>query len=127
VSGLFAGVSAPVRNDDPTRNDGTSVGFELVGTPAIFGFFGYLADRALGTAPIIMLVSAGIAFVTVLCLVIWRYNNDMDIATEEHKVARESRGPGRARWERGSVETAASVAADVDAADLIAPENEVTA
>lgn len=100
VAGLFAGVSAPVRNDDPTRNDGTSVGFELVGTPAIFGFFGYLADRALGTAPIIMLVSAGIAFVTVLCLVIWRYNNDMAIATDEHKTARESRGRGRARWER---------------------------
>ncbi len=99
VSGGFTGVTVPVRNDDSTRNDPTSVAFELVGTPAVFGFFGYLADRALGTSPVIMIVSAFLAFVTALGLVIWRYNNDMEHATAEHRAALESRGPRRARWD----------------------------
>jgi F0F1-type ATP synthase assembly protein I len=96
---VFAGVTAPVRNDDPTRNDPTSVAFELIGTPTVFGFLGYLADRALGTTPLIAVVAASLAFVTVLGLVIWRYNNDMEHAVDEHRTARASRGPRRARWE----------------------------
>ena len=105
---MFAGVSAPIRNDDPTRNDATSVGFELVGTPAIFGFFGYLADRALGTSPVIMLSAAFVAFVTVLCLVVWRYNNDMDVAEAEHREVRAQKGPRPARWEREPAQPDAS-------------------
>ena len=125
VTGLFAGVHAPARNVDPTRNDPTSVGFELVGTPAVFGFFGYLADRALGTEPVIMLASAFVSFVTVLCLVVWRYNNDMDHATAEHRAARESRGPGRARWERDAEQTAPE--GQIPAAADAAVSDEVTA
>lgn len=108
VSGLFAGVSAPVRNDDPTRNDPISVGFELIGTPAIVGFLGYLADRALGTTPVIAVAAASVAFVTVLGLVIWRYNNDMDHAVAEHRTARATRGPRRARWERDELDADAA-------------------
>lgn len=116
-SEVFAGVAAPIRNDDATRNDPTSVAFELVGTPTIFGFLGYLADRWLGTSPVIMFVAAGLSFITVLGLVIWRYNNDMDHATAEHRAARASRGPGRARWERPSSPDVDAEHNDADHAD----------
>ncbi|MCY4163809.1 MAG: AtpZ/AtpI family protein [bacterium] len=36
--------------------DALSAAFELVATPALFGFFGWLIDRALGTKPLFALL-----------------------------------------------------------------------
>ena len=42
--------------------------FEMVATPALFAFFGYLLDRAVGTAPLFILVFS----IVVLTYVVWR-------------------------------------------------------
>ncbi len=47
--------TAMTQNHHPNRHqsagDALSIAFELVATPAVFAFFGWLIDRALGTAP----------------------------------------------------------------------------
>ena len=42
--------------------------FEMVATPVLFAFFGYLLDRAVGTAPLFILVFS----IVVLTYVVWR-------------------------------------------------------
>lgn len=49
-------------------DDGITAAFELVLTPALFAFFGYLIDRWLGTTPIFILVLAAI----VLAYEVWK-------------------------------------------------------
>lgn len=41
-------------------DDGITAAFELVLTPALFAFFGWLVDRWLGTTPLFILLFAGI-------------------------------------------------------------------
>ena len=41
-------------------DDGVTAAFELVLTPALFAFFGWLLDRWLGTTPLFILLLAGI-------------------------------------------------------------------
>ena len=48
--------------------DALSMAFEMVATPALFAFFGYLLDRAVGTAPLFILVFS----IVVLTYVVWR-------------------------------------------------------
>ena len=43
-------------SQDKGFGDGLSAAFELVVTPAIFGFLGFLLDRLLGTVPLFTLV-----------------------------------------------------------------------
>ncbi|WP_419919741.1 AtpZ/AtpI family protein [Candidatus Poriferisocius sp.] len=38
-------------NNPQSAGDALSIAFELVATPALFAFFGWLIDRALGTGP----------------------------------------------------------------------------
>lgn len=58
-------------------DDGVTAAFELVLTPVLFAFFGYLIDRWLGTTPLFILVLAGV----VAAYEIWRlwytYTNRM--------------------------------------------------
>ncbi|WP_419926095.1 AtpZ/AtpI family protein [Candidatus Poriferisocius sp.] len=49
-----------------SAGDALSIAFELVATPAVFAFFGWLIDRALGTQPI---------FTLVLCLLTASYTS----------------------------------------------------
>ena len=47
---------------------GFTAAFELVMTPALFGFIGYLIDRRLGTGPILTIALASV----VTCYVVWK-------------------------------------------------------
>ena len=55
--------------------------FELVVTPAIFGFFGYLLDRWLGTAPLFMLVFALFVF----GYLVWKFWGDYERRMQDHE------------------------------------------
>lgn len=46
------------------------LGFEFVGVTLLFGYFGYLADRELGTEPRWLLIGGGIGFVGGLYLML---------------------------------------------------------
>lgn len=96
----IAAIKVPPRNLDPTRNDGISVAFELVGTPAVFAGMGHLVDRWAGTSPIFALSLAGLALATVVGLVVWRYNNEMAARDAERRETQSRRGYRPARWER---------------------------
>lgn len=53
---------------ETASGDALSMAFEMVATPALFAFFGYLLDRAVGTAPLFILVFS----IVVLTYVVWR-------------------------------------------------------
>lgn len=57
--------------------DGLARAFEFAATPAIFGFFGWLIDRAAGTSPIFMIVLAGLAVVGMFIRMWYAYDADM--------------------------------------------------
>ncbi len=57
-----------------------SIAFELVATPALFAFFGWLIDRGLGTKPLFMLVLGLLTAVYVGWKVLRAYSQQM----EEH-------------------------------------------
>jgi F0F1-type ATP synthase assembly protein I len=69
--------------------DAMARAFELAVTPTIFGFFGWLLDRWLGTAPFLML---GLGLFTAV-YVGWRMLQGYDVAMREHEARR--RGAGR--------------------------------
>ncbi len=53
-------------HNSQSAGDALSIAFELVATPAVFGFFGWLIDGALGTTPI---------FTLALCLLTVSYTS----------------------------------------------------
>jgi F0F1-type ATP synthase assembly protein I len=67
--------------------DTLSRAFELVITPMVFGFLGYLVDGWLGTRPLFMLV----LFLLALSYLVWKMGRTY-IADMEHQ---ESKLPGR--------------------------------
>ncbi len=70
-----------------TFGDALAAGFELVMTPAIFAFFGFLIDRQVGTWPIFTLVLGAV----VLAYEVWKlvhwYNAELDRALVERRAA----------------------------------------
>jgi F0F1-type ATP synthase assembly protein I len=64
--------------------DALARAFELVATPGIFGFLGWLLDRRLGTTPIF----AFVFFFVVLGYVIWKMwmGYDADMKRHEQKM-----------------------------------------
>ena len=90
------------QRSEPSNNfgDGTSIAFELVGTPAIFGVMGYGLDRWIGTTPLFTIVLTLVALATVAGLTIWRYNAEMRRADTARRAHREGTAPRPARWER---------------------------
>jgi hypothetical protein len=74
--------------------DPLSKAFELVVTPAIFGFVGFLVDRALGTVPIFTALFA----VFVLGYMIWKlyveYDAEMEKAEADKPWTRAARRKG---------------------------------
>ena len=65
--------------------------FEMVATPAIFGWFGWLLDRWLGTAPIFM-ISLGLV---VFGYVAWRLwsGYELSMRAEEQRLLRRQDPP----------------------------------
>jgi len=64
--------------------DAFAAAFELVATPAIFGFLGWLLDGRMGTAPIFT-----VAFVVIaLAYASWRLAHDYGESLERARVVR---------------------------------------
>lgn len=104
----------------PTNNygDGLSIAFELVGTPAIFGFVGFWLDRRFGSTPWLTIALSVATLATVVGLVIWRYNAEMSRADNERRAAAASRPRRLSRWEARAAELEAEAAeaeADLEA------------
>ncbi len=57
--------------------DGLARAFEFAATPAVFGFFGWLIDRALGTSPVFMIVLAAVCVVGMFIRMWYAYDADM--------------------------------------------------
>lgn len=68
--------------------DGLAAAFELVVTPAIFGFLGFLVDRWLGLMPVFTLTLT----IAVLVYVVWKfwaqYVADSDAELERWRATR---------------------------------------
>lgn len=103
----------------PTNNygDGLSIAFELVGTPVIFGFAGFWLDQYFGLTPWLTILVSVAALVTVVGLVIWRYNAEMDRADIARRASAASRPRRLSRWEAREAELAAE-AAEAEAVTL---------
>ena len=100
---------------------GFTAAFELVATPAAFGFLGYLVDRWLGTGPIFTIALAGF----VACYVVWKlwyqYNAEMD------RLDAERRAPVETSAVETSVDEASVDEACADVASVDKPVNEAAA
>ena len=66
--------------------DGLARAFELAATPAVFGFLGWLVDRALGTPPAFMIALALFAIVGMFVRMWIHYDAEMKV--HEAKFAR---------------------------------------
>ena len=73
--------------------DALSLAFEMIVTPAIFGFLGYLLDRRLGTLPLFMLVFS----LLTLGYMVWK-----TWATYERQMQREEASLRERRAERAA-------------------------
>lgn len=62
--------------------DGLQQAFELVVTPAVFGFFGFLLDRWLGTTLIFTLLFTSVVLAYMVWKLVTGYAADMDRAEE---------------------------------------------
>lgn len=74
-----------VREVNTGFGDGLAAAFEMIATPTIFGFFGYLLDERLGTRPLFLLAFALVVFGYEIWKLVGRYNAQM--------VAHEARAP----------------------------------
>ena len=61
-----------------SAGDALSIAFELVATPAVFAFFGWLIDRALDTQPIFTLVLCLLTAVYAGWKAVKTYSDHMD-------------------------------------------------
>lgn len=81
----------PMREVNTGFGDGLATAFELVATPMLFGFFGYLIDGRLGTKPIFTVALALFVFGYCVWKLVVKYNADLDKALEERKAATSAR------------------------------------
>jgi F0F1-type ATP synthase assembly protein I len=61
--------------------DALARAFELVATPGIFGFLGWLLDRQIGTTPLFAIVF----FLIVLSYVVWKMWSGYEAAMQKHE------------------------------------------
>ena len=76
---------------------GFTAAFELVATPALFGFFGWLLDNRLGTTPLFTIVFAAVVTFYVVWKLWYTYNAEMDRLEERASRPRPHRPPGDRR------------------------------
>jgi len=67
-----------VREVNTGFGDGLASAFEMLATPAIFGFVGHLVDEHFGTAPLFLLVFAITVFLWEIWKLFARYTAEMD-------------------------------------------------
>jgi hypothetical protein len=79
-----------VRDVNTGFGDGLAAAFEMVATPAMFGFFGYLIDQKLGIGPVFLLSFSLFVFGYECWKLFARYNEQMDRHLEEMRTARRS-------------------------------------
>ena len=66
------------RSLNTTFGDALAYAFEFAVTPVLFAGLGWLLDRWLGTAPVLLVALAGFAFVGVSLRTIYRYKEKME-------------------------------------------------
>ena len=66
------------RSLNTTFGDALAYAFEFAVTPVLFAGLGWLLDRWLGTAPVLMVALAGFAFVGVSLRTVYRYKEKME-------------------------------------------------
>jgi F0F1-type ATP synthase assembly protein I len=80
-----------LRDVNTGLGDGLAAAVELIATPAIFGFLGYLLDRRLGTGLVFMFTFA----LVVLGYQVWKLVTRYGAAMDAHQAsAKWSRTPG---------------------------------
>jgi F0F1-type ATP synthase assembly protein I len=65
--------------------DALSSSFEMIATPAVFGFFGWLIDRQIDTFPIFTLALAAVVLVYQIWRVYQQYSMTMDEMLDERR------------------------------------------
>ena len=84
--------------DQPQRKrgfgDGFAMAFEMVATPLVVAFGGWLIDRWLGTVPVFTLTLGLLALIGKLLAAWYRYTDDMD--RHEAELREATRSPGAA-------------------------------
>lgn len=68
MKGSMKARDTQVRETRQGFGDALSMAFEMVATPALFAFFGFLLDRTIGTTPLFILLFSCIA----LTYTIWK-------------------------------------------------------
>jgi hypothetical protein len=62
-----------------------SASFEMIATPALFGFLGWLLDRRLDMFPVLTLVLAGVVLAYQLWRMYEKYSSTMDELLEQRR------------------------------------------
>ena len=73
----------PAREMKTDDADGMILAFELVLTPTIMGFLGFLLDGWIGTTPIFTVFLAGFTLAYVVWKMVHGYNARLDVDIEE--------------------------------------------
>jgi F0F1-type ATP synthase assembly protein I len=81
----------PVRQTNPGDADRMVLAFELVLTPTIFGFLGYLLDGWLGTLPVFTVVLAAFTLGYTVWKLIADYDADMEADAQRRADLRNGR------------------------------------
>ena len=84
---MTASTSDDARSVRESFGDALSAGFELVMTPAIFAFFGWLIDRQVGTWPVFTLVLGSIVLVYEVWKLVHWYTDELDRQLAERRAA----------------------------------------
>ncbi len=83
--------------------DGLAAAFEMVVTPIIFAFFGYLLDRWLGLHLVFALIFGLLTFAYMMYKLVSRYSADMARHDESAPWSRRRRPAGRSSQPDSSV------------------------
>lgn len=90
----------PPKSDKPLMNeltaDETTRGIELAVTPVVFGGFGWLLDRWLGTGPWLALALGAFALVGTVIRMWFTYDGQMRAMESTSRWARRSEAPATA-------------------------------
>jgi F0F1-type ATP synthase assembly protein I len=91
-----------LRDVNTGLGDGLAAAFELIATPFIFGFLGYLLDRRLGTHLVFMFTFAFVVFGYEVWKLVSRYLTEMDAHQASAKWSRAGRDRHGDDWKRAS-------------------------
>ena len=87
--------TAETREMQQGFGDAFAAAFELVVTPAIFGFLGWLLDGRLGTTPVFTIVFTAITLAYASYRLAHSYGESLEQARVERRAAWQAEGPLR--------------------------------